>query len=212
MVINKIIKILVVADFATNSAFGLLAPIFAIYLSGNIIGGGPEVAGFATAAYWATKSLLQLPIAKFLDQTDGERDDFYALLFGQLVASSTFFLYLYASLPWHIYAIEALLGTAMAFVVPAWYGIFTRHIDKDRTSFEWSLESVFSVGVATAAAGAFGGMIAENYGFNALFIGAGTLAILGTLLQIFLYPHLTAKDGRGETFSLADEKGRQKII
>lgn len=212
MAINKIVKTLVIADFATNSAFGLLAPIFAIYLSGHIAGGGAAVAGFATSTYWATKSLLQLPIAKFLDRTDGEKDDFYALVVGQLIASSTFFLYLYVSFPWHIYAIQALLGMAMAFVVPAWYGIFTRHIDKDRTSFEWSLESVFSVGVATATAGALGGVIAENYGFDILFAGAGSLAILGTFLQIFLYSHLTAKNGHGETFSLADEKGRQKII
>jgi MFS family permease len=211
MTVNKIVKILIVADFAINSAFGLLAPIFAIFLANNIHGGGAQVAGFATSVYWITKSLLQLPIAKFLDRTDGERDDFYALVIGQYIACSTFFLYLFASEPWHIYSIQAILGVAMAFVVPAWFGIFSRHIDRGKNSFEWSLESVFSVGIATATAGAIGGTVAESFGFNVLFVSAGIISFIGVTFLIFLYPHLH-KEAEVIQITLADVKARQKII
>ncbi|HRY62310.1 MAG TPA: MFS transporter [Candidatus Paceibacterota bacterium] len=210
MKINSVIKTLVMSDFVINSAFGLSAPIFAIFLVDNIQGGNAEVAGFAASVYWIAKSFLQLPIAEFLDKTDGEKDDFVVLVCGQVIASFSLFMYIFATLPWHIYAIEAFLGASMAFAVPAWYGIFTRHIDSGRTSFEWSLESVFSVGVATAISSALGGIIANRYGFNVLFVGAGLWALLGALSLILLYPHLKKSDGKGETFETVEE--RAKII
>lgn len=212
MQINKVVKTLVASDFIINSAFGLSAPVFAIFLVNSIQGGNAQVAGFATAAYWIVKSALQLPIAKFLDETDGEKDDFWALIFGQMTGGISLALYVFATLPWHVYAIESLLGVSMAFSVPAWYGIFTRHIDKDKTSFEWSLESVFSVGIATAGASALGGYIADNLGFNALFIGSSILAFLGALSLIFVYPHLTKSGGKGQTFEAEIERDRKTLI
>jgi len=207
MKVNRVIKTLVVADFIINSAFGLSAPIFAIFLIDNV-GGNAEVAGFAAAIYWIAKSLFQLPIANWLDKTDGEKDDFIALFIGQLIAGFTPFMYLFASLPWHVYAIEALLGLSMAFAVPAWYGIFTRHLDEGRASFEWSLESVFAVGVATAASSALGGIIANNYGFDVLFIIAGVLALTGAFAFLLLWPYLKRRRGTGETFGMLNEKER----
>ena len=211
MKVNKVIKTLVISDFIINSAFGLSAPVFAIFILGNIQGGNAQVAGFATSFYWIVKSIFQLPIAKFLDETDGEKDDFFALLFGQLFAGFSIFLYVFATLPWHVYFIEGFLGLAMSFSVPAWYGIFTRHLDQDKMSFEWSLESVFSVGLATAGASALGGFIAENFGFNTLFVGASIWAIIGAISLIFLYPYLKKNKGEGQTFSADLEKERKTL-
>lgn len=195
-------------DFAINSAFGSFAPIFAIFLTTQIEGGNVQVAGFATAAYWISKSFLQLPIARFLDKTDGEKDDFYALFIGYLLGSFSIFLYLFASEPFHIYLIEAFLGVSMAVAVPAWYGIFTRHIDHNHTSFEWSLESVFSVGIATALSGALGGIIATQFGFNVLFIGAGILSLIGSFFVLILSPYMIKK--MPSKITLIDVKGLQR--
>jgi len=208
--INKVIKILVSIDFATNFAFGSFAPVFAIFLTSKISGGNAESAGFAMAAYWLTKSIFQLPIAKFLDKTNGEKDDFYALIFGNLMGSVSIFLYGFANTTTHIYIIQAILGLSMAIAVPAWYGIFTRHIDRKKTSFEWSLESVFSIGIATAASGALGGIVATRLGFDALFIGAGIIALCATFSMIFLQPYLIPKKKIKPVVPLVDEKGRQR--
>lgn len=207
--INKVIKIIVSIDFVINSAFGSFGPVFAIFLTDRIAGGGAQVAGFATAAYWVTKSILQLPIARFLDRTDGERDDFFALFFGYVAASAAILLFVFARTPLHIYLIQGFLGAAMSFVVPAWYGIFTRHIDKGHTSFEWSVESVFSVGMATSLSGALGGIIVTKFGFAALFIGASALSFLGSLCILFLYPHMSSKH-IPSSINLAQIKMRQK--
>mgnify|MGYP001615654318 FL=1 len=82
----------------------------------------------------------------------------------------------------------------MAWAVPAWYAIFTRHVDKWRIGFEWSLQSVFSVGLATAGAAALGGYIADKFGFQTLFMTAGTMAVLASLLLLLMRKHLFVKD------------------
>lgn len=198
--INRAVRVLVTTDFFYNAAFGSFAPVFAIFIIGQIAGGSASVAGFATAAYWVVKSIFQLPIARFLDRTDGERDDFWALFFGYLASSLVPFAYLFAREPWHLYAIQGFLGFAMAWAVPAWYAIFTRHVDRDRIGFEWSLQSVFAVGISTALAAAAGGFLAEKFGFQALFVVSGFASLAASFLLLRLRPHLLPRDHRAPAF------------
>ncbi len=184
--INKIVWVMVVTDFFVNSAFGSFAPVFAIFITGQITGGSAKVAGFAASVYWITKSLVQLPIARFLDRSATENRHFWAMFLGYFFSAFTPFAYLFVTEPWQLYATQAALGICMAWAVPAWYSIFTTHVDKWRVSFEWSLESVFAVGAATAAATAIGGFIADRFGFDILFIAAGILAVVSSLLLLIM--------------------------
>ncbi len=192
--INKVVKFLVLTDFFVNGAFGSFAPIFAIFITGQIAGGSAKVAGFAASIYWIVKSVIQLPIARFLDRSDGERTEFWAMFLGYFFSGLTPFMYLFVSRPWQLYLVEAFLGICMAWAVPAWYSLFTRHVDKWRISFEWSLESVFSVGLATAAATALGGYLADQFGFQILFLGAGIISVGASLLLLFLKNDLASKN------------------
>lgn len=191
--INKVVRLIVFTDFFYNSAFGSFAPVFAIFIAEQIEGGSARVAGFATASYWLAKSIFQLPIAGFLDNTDGERDDFWALFLGYLLAGLAPIGYLFATAPWHLYLIQAGLGIAMAFAVPAWYAIFTRHLDQGRIGFEWSIQSVFSVGIATSLSAAVGGYVADKFGFSVLYVSASALAIASSLLLLGLRKHIYEK-------------------
>ncbi len=191
--INKVIKTIVVADFFYNSAFASFGPVFAIFVTNQVHGGSAKVVGFATAVYWIVKSIFQLPIARFLDTTYGERDDFLALFLGYLLSGLVPLLYIYVTEPNQLYIVQGFYGLVMAWAVPAWYSIFTRHVDKWRISFEWSLESVFSVGLAAAAAAAFGGYVADTYGFKVLFTLSAVLAIFASLLLLTLKGSLRAK-------------------
>lgn len=184
---------MVITDFFVNSAFGSFGPVFAIFITGQIAGGSAKVAGFAASIYWIVKSAIQLPIARFLDKTDGERDEFWAVFLGYFLSGLTPFVYIFIAEPWQLYLTQAFLGITMAWAVPAWYSLFTRHVDKWRISFEWSLESVFAVGLATALATALGGYIADTFGFKALFAAAGTLATLSSFLLLPLKKHLLPK-------------------
>ena len=192
--INPVVKIFIIADFFYNSAFASFGPVFAIFITGRIVGGSASVAGFATAVYWIVKSICQLPVARFLDHTDGERDDFWALWAGYFLTGFIPVAYIFATEPIHLYIIQGVYGFLMAWLVPAWYSIFTRHVDKWRISFEWSLESVFSVGLATAGASALGGYLVDQFGFQILFIGASAAAILSSFMILMLRPYISKKD------------------
>ncbi len=192
--INKIIKTIVVVDFFYNSAFASFAPVFALFITSHIHNGTAAVAGFAVSVYWITKSIFQLPIARFLDRTDGERDDYWAMMGGYFFSGLIPFAYLFVSEPWHLYLVNGIYGFIMAWTVPAWYSIFTRHVDKWRISFEWSLESVFAVGIATAGASALGGWLVDQFGFRVLFIGAGIIGSSCALLFLTLRKHLFQRE------------------
>lgn len=175
---NKIIKLLILSDFTIYSAWGLMSPIFAVFLLENIRGGDASVAGMASGIYWVTKSLLQVPMGKFLDKIKGERDDYWFLISGTFLASLVPLGFLASSEPWHIYSLQILYAIAMAMVIPPWGGIFTRHIDKGREAETWSFESSL-LGLGVGIAGIAGGFIAESFGFASIFLAVTLFGILG---------------------------------
>lgn len=207
--INPVVKTLVIVDFFYNSAFSSFAPVFAIFITSQIAGGSASVAGFATAAYWIVKSIFQLPVARFLDKTDGEKDDFWAMFFGYFLSSFMPIAYIFAHEPWHLYLIQGVYGFIMAWTVPAWYSIFTRHVDKWRISFEWSLESVFSVGLATAAAAALGGYLVDKFGFNVVFLFAGLISLTISLFLLNIKKHLSPKANQERVFPERNHNARR---
>lgn len=197
MRINHVIKTLVISDFFINAGFGVFAPIFAVFVTKQIPEGSLQVIGFAAALTQIFKVTLQIPIAKYLDRNHGEYDDFYSIVMGSFLISMVPFLYLFASSPVHIYINSAIYGIGLAFLVPPWYAIFTRHIDKMKENIEWSMDSV-AIGIASAGTAALGGVLATKLGFQAVFILGGLLAIFGAVQQLRIYKDLRAKVGRGQ--------------
>ena len=86
--VNRVIRLLVVSDFVLNFAFGLLAPIFAVFILQNIEGSSLKVIGLATAFYWAARVSSTVPLSRLMDRTDGERDEFYFVIVGSFIISS----------------------------------------------------------------------------------------------------------------------------
>ncbi len=185
MKINKVIKTLIYSDIVLNSAFGFVSPIFAVFITDQISGGNVKVVGFAAAIYWMVKSPLQIPIAKWLDKNHGERDDFWFMIIGTLIFGVVPFGYIWSTLPWHIYILQILQAVGMAMVVPSWSAIFTRHIDKGKEAFEWSVRST-SLGIGIGITGALGGIFVSRFGFQSLFALVGILAVIATLLLLII--------------------------
>ena len=195
--INKIIKILISSDFILNSGWGLLAPVFAIFLVQKIAAGSPEegakIAGFASLIYWIMKSLLQIPIGQYLDKKHGEKDDFFFMVFGTFLTGLTPFGYLISSLPWHIYGCQIIQAIGMAMVIPSWSAIFTRHIDKGKEAFEWGIRST-SLGFGLGISGAIGGILAALFGFKIIFILVGILNIISAFLLLLIHKEIAPRD------------------
>jgi len=182
---NKVIRLLILSDVFLNMAFGLMAPVFAIFILQEIEGGDAGVAGIAAGIYWILKSFLQIPIGKWLDLYRGEKDDYNAMILGMVISSFTPLGFLFISQSWHLYALQMLMAIGMALVIPSKTAIFTRHIDKEKEAQTWGLQSS-SLGFAAGIAGIVGGLVANAFGFSALFILVGLLSFLSTTLLILI--------------------------
>ena len=140
-IVNRVVKYFVFADLILFSGWGLVSPVFSIFVIDQIVGATLVTVGVGAAVFWITRSAIQLPIANFLDSHDGERDDFRILIFGLLLTAGSAFMFLFISLPMHLYAAQFLHGLGMGLYAASWPGIFSRHLDKKRIAFEWSLNS-----------------------------------------------------------------------
>jgi len=191
--INKVIKVLISSDFLLQSGWGLIGPIFAIFLTKQIQGGDLKMVGFVAATYWVVKSIIQPFIAHRLDRNHGEKDDFIFLVGGMYVANLIPLGYIFSTQPWHIFTLEFIRGVAMACVVPTWAGIFTRHIDKSREAFSWSLEST-GIGFAAGLAGAIGAYLASVFGFKIVFVLVSIFGLMSSSLLILIRHQIFIKD------------------
>ncbi len=200
-IVNRAIKFLVLYDFVVNFGFGLLAPIFAVFILQNIAGGSLEVIGTATACYWIARITSTVPLSRFMDKTDGERDEFYFAVVGTMITASIPLLYLTVSLPWHIYVLQFIYGLANSMVVPGWRILFTDHIDKGKTGFEWSMDDI-GVGLAVALSAYIGAIIAEKFGFTIIMLLVSLVGYIGILLLLPLNEH---------SLTLSQLKRRKKL-
>lgn len=188
--VNTAVKILLAYLFLVNTSEGLFIPLIAVFITKNIPGATLATVGFSIVFYAVTKSIVQVPLARFIDTKKGEKDDFLFLVLGAVIGVTYAFGFLFVNAPWHLYALEMWGGVGWGCLMAAYYGLFARHVDRGREGFEWSLFSVGSLTISTAIGGALGGMYADAFGFRALFITAGISNAIAVLLLLLLYPYL----------------------
>ncbi|MDD5547889.1 MAG: MFS transporter [Candidatus Pacebacteria bacterium] len=186
--VNKVIRFFIIGDLFLWSGWGFVDPLFAIYVTKDIVGSSLLSLGYLAAIYWLTKSIAQVPISLFLDKTDGEKDDFYALIFGLLISGMAAFSFIAAKTITAIYIIQFVKAIGFAMYLPAWSAIFTRHLDKEHSAFEWAVSSS-SVGLGIGAAGLLGSVIANHSGIEVIFLITGLMAIFSASL-LLMVPNL----------------------
>jgi len=191
--LNKVIRGLILSDFLLQSGWGLIGPIFAIFITQQIQGGSLVSVGFIAATYWFIKSIAQPFIAHFLDVKKGEGDDFKFLIYGLFLANLVPLGYIFVTQLWHVFLLEIIRGLCMACVIPSWAGIFTRHIDKGWEAFSWSIEST-GIGLAFAFSAAFGGILVTFLGFKAVFILVSFFGLGSCLLLLLIRNQIFPKD------------------
>lgn len=185
---NRFIKTLILSDFLLYFSYGLLTPIFAIFVSGQIVGANIETVGAATAIYWIVRSLTSIPLARWMDGHGGEKDEFHFMFWGALLMSLTLMSLAWATQIWHVYLVQALFGVFNSMAIPGWRILFTNHIDHGKIGFEWSVWDV-AVATGTAISAYLGSVVAQEYGFHTLFLLVGAMGVIGSLILIPIYSH-----------------------
>lgn len=186
--VNRIIRHFILSDLLLLGGWGLINPIFGIFILTNIQGAEIFSVGVAVGIYYITKSIVQLPIAVLLDRKKKEKTSFYVLITSLVLAGFSAIAYCVASNVEELFIVSALQGFAFGLYTPAWSGMFSKHLDRDHCSFDWSLDST-TIGMASGAAAIFGGLVAATFGFTSIFIVASILCFVGALTLLSV-PHL----------------------
>ena len=181
---NKLIVKIIIVSFFVHAGWGLIAPIFALFITGHIKGGSVELVGLAVGIHWIVKSAVQPFLAYKMDVVKGEHDDMVFLLNGTFLITMVPLMYLFAWDAWHIILLEGIRGVGLAMVIPTLSGIFTRHVDRDWESYAWSLQST-GVGFAAGFFAIFGGVIAALLGYNVVFILVSLISAIAMGLTYF---------------------------
>lgn len=200
---NKIIKYLVLTDLAFWTGWGLLTPVFAIFVVNKIEGGNAFVVGMAAAVFWITRSIFRIPIGVFVDACPSEKDDYFIMVAGFFLASLVPFGYILAETPVHIYLLQALQGLGLAMCYSGWISIFTKHIDQGKESTEWGLNAT-SIGLGTGIAGGIGGWAVTAYGFEPVFVAVGVLSLISVVVLFGLRNEIKGVFDNGFHLSFKD--------
>lgn len=193
--VNRVVMKMVYADLIFFTAAGLITPIMAVFYVDGINGGSIALAGLVTALFWVVKSAVQVPVSLYADSHKGEFDDFVMMVIGYAIAALVPFIYfLFVTEVWQVYLLEALSGVGYGLMVPTYLAMFTRHIDRQKENFEWTLHSN-AVGLGYAAAAAIGGVLADRFGFRIVFLLTAIVMSLSPIVLLFIRKNLYKSDG-----------------
>ena len=173
---------LILSDVLILSSFGLIAPIFAIFIKEDLIGGSLVAVGLATTIFWVTKSAIQLPLSMYIDK---HRHKVILLIAGTLLIVLVPFIYSFAKNVNHIFIAQVIYGFGTALAYPTWFSLFTTYMDKKHKGFEWAIWST-SVGVGIALTAYLGAELASTIGFDLLFFIVGLFSLAGFILLFFI--------------------------
>ena len=181
---NFIIRILIASDFVIWSSVNMVTAVFALFIVDDL-GGNIETVGVAAMIYFAVKVLAEIPIGYLIDRNKSEQDDLRAVIWGAVVTAFVYLFYPLIDSIMQLYLLQVVAGIGAALSFPAWYSIFTRHVDKRKAGFEWSFYDVL-LGLGIAGAATLGAFLIEFAGFDVVFYLIGILVLLGTLPLLFI--------------------------
>ncbi|MDO8669761.1 MAG: MFS transporter [Candidatus Buchananbacteria bacterium] len=182
---NNVIRWMIISDLVVIGSYGLLAPIFAVFITDYIEGANIQVAGIAVTIFLITKSLTQIPIATLIDKIKGEKDDFWVVFIGSIIMSLIPLGYIFVKTVPQLYFIQAVYGIVTATTFPAYMAIFHRHLDKNKEGTELGVYYTLT-DIGAAATGAIGGSLAYYLGFKWVFFLVMIFNLLGSLSLIFI--------------------------
>ena len=166
--INRVIKYFVIVDLVFLSGWGLLGPIFSIFVLERVEGATLLTVGAVASFYWIVRAMVEFPVALYIDKKEGEKDDFYVLLLGLMLAGFSAISFLLVKTVASLFLVQFIQAIAFSLYTPAWSAIFSRHLDKKRTAFDWSLDHT-AIGLSFGVSAFIGGALTNFFGFESVF-------------------------------------------
>lgn len=189
---RKAIKYILLFDGAIMFASAMLMPIYAVYVEG--IGGDLLTASSAWTIFMLVTGIVILFIGRIEDKINLPK---ISVAVGYLIIGLGTLGYLLVKTPTLLFVVQAVIGLGTAIAAPATASIYSKNVDKRKEATQWgNWEGLYYI---VTALGAFiGGLIANYYGFNALFTVMSIICLLSAILFLFvprryLRPELSIK-------------------
>lgn len=183
---NRVLRTLILSDLFVLSSFGLIQPIFAVFVITGITGATVAAAGIAVTIQLFTKACFQILVARWADSERGNCRELYALLAGSLIVSLVPLGYALCQDLWQLYLTQFFYGLGQALNYPSWRVLFTRYMNASEAGYEWGVyDTIISFG--TAGSAAIGGVLAQQFSFVYLFIFVSILSLVGTSFLTFIF-------------------------
>ncbi len=189
--INIIILVLMISDAVIFTGFGLIQPVFAIFVHEGLVGGSILAAGIASTIFFLTKSILQLPFSRYVDKYDHQWHSPHKhlstkfLWLGMILIAITPFLYFFSTHVYHIYIAQFLFGVGSALGYPTWLKLWELHLQRGSESFQWTLYSTV-ISISGAISATVGAAVTQYLGFRITFLIVGVISILSCGVLVFL--------------------------
>jgi len=177
---NNTTKLLIISDIFVLTGFGLIDPILSIFIKWNLVGGTIFAAGAASMLFIITKSIVQMPFSRYVDK-HGRISRIKGLIIGTFLVSSVPFIYVFSNNIVFIYIAQVIHGFGSGLAFPSWMGLWSKNLNEEQRSFEWSLYSTL-IGIGTGLSGLIGAEIAELFGFTYTFLMVGIMSIIGCVV------------------------------
>lgn len=181
---NEIVKLFIISEIFVWSAWNFVIPIIAIFAVSQIKGGNIEIAAMAFSVYLITRVVFELLCSKYCAKARTSRQ--LAIVVSGLVLISLSYLGLaFADTIFWLFIFYTLIGVGMGIATPIKNSLFSTHLDKNKEIAEWGIyDALVFIGMAISSA--VGGIVANQFGFQALFIISAVINLLG-IIPYLLY-------------------------
>ena len=174
------LKILLSSSFFMILAAGFFGPIYAIFVED--IGGDILTAGSAYAIFSIASGVLIFILSKWEDHIKHQEK---LIIIGRLLSVVAFGGYLLVQNPYHLFAVQLLLGLAVAVTTPAFDSLYSKNLSKGKFASEWGKwEAMY--GIVAGISAIVGAFIAREFGFKTLFLIMLIMAIMSLIMSLFL--------------------------
>ena len=178
---KKMLLILYVISILEVIARNLFGPVFAAYVID--IGGDLMASGTALAINTAVVGVFIIIFGRIASKYHTEK---LQLVIGYGLTALVYLGYTLVDTPHQLFALEAVSGIAAALEVPAFSGLFSSLQKKDKHAKGWGdylgMMNFISAGALLAS-----GAIAQEYGFDTLFITMFSFEIFCMFFAITLF-------------------------
>ena len=172
---NRPLRILLFTNSIILIAGGLLGPIYALFV--EEIGGDLLDAGLTGAIFALAAGVTVLLAGKHSDRA---KNPAHIVVFGYGVMGVGYLLYLLVDSIFSLFVVQVVIGFGEAVYLPSFDALYSRHLDGDKEGSQWGAweaMNYFSIAIGSVV----GGIIAQQYGFDELFILMALLCFASAL-------------------------------